>query len=121
MRVRDKSKIVFARSLRGDMSPPEVMVWVHLRKRKDGLAFRRQHPIGPYVLDFYCAQARLAIEIDGEHHYYDDQQRKDVVRDAWLKSQGIETWRIPGLEIMADPEAMAEQIWSKAKELAGRR
>jgi very-short-patch-repair endonuclease len=116
MRVRDKSKIAFARKLRGDMSPPEVMVWVHLRRRRDGMAFRRQHPFGPYVLDFYCAQARLAVEIDGEHHYYEDQQRKDAARDAWLASQGIETLRIPGFEILADPEEMANRIWLKAIE-----
>ena len=116
MRVRDKSKIAFARKLRGDMSPPEVMTWVHLRVRKDGLTFRRQHPVGPYVLDFYCPQARLAIEIDGEHHYYEEQERKDAVRDAWLAAQGIETWRIPGFEILADPEEMAKQIRAKALE-----
>ena len=103
------------------MSPPEVMVWVHLRLRKSGLAFPRQHPIGPYVLDFYCARARLAVEIDGEHHYYEEQERKDVVRDAWLSSQGIETLRIPAAEILADPEAMANQIRLKAMELEGRR
>ena len=116
MRVRDKSKITFARKLRRDMSPPEVMVWVHLRARKDGITFRRQHPVGSYVLDFYCPQARLAVEIDGEHHYYEEQQEKDAVRDAWLAAQGIQTLRIPGFEIMADPDEMAKQIRLKAME-----
>ncbi len=116
MRVRDKSKITFARKLRGDMSPPEVMLWLHLRVRKDGLTFRRQHPVGPYVLDSYCSQARLAIEIDGEHHYYEGRQRKDAARDVWLATQSIETLRIPGFEIMADPDEMAKQIRSKALE-----
>ncbi len=118
MRVKDKSKIAFARKLRGDMSPPEVLVWARLRRRKNGLAFRRQHPVGPYILDFYCARVRLAVEIDGEHHYYEDQQRKDAVRDAWLAAQGIKTLRIPGLEIVADPEEMVNQIWLKAMEMA---
>jgi len=118
MRVPDKSKIAFARKLRGDMSPPEVLVWAHLRHRKNGMAFRRQHPVGPYILDFYCAKVRLAVEIDGEHHYYEDQQRKDAVRDAWLAAQGIKTLRIPGLEIVADPEEMVNQIWLKAMEMA---
>ena len=66
--------------------------------------------------DFYCAQARLAVEIDGEHHYYEDRQRKDAVRDAWLASHGIETLRLPGFEILADPEEMANRIWLKATE-----
>ncbi len=86
MRVRDKSKITFARKLRRDMSPPEVMVWVHLRARKDGTTFRRQHPVGPYVLDFYCPQARLAIEIDGEHHITKSSKRRTA--------SGIDGWRL---------------------------
>jgi len=88
MRVTDQSRIAFARKLRAEMSPPEVMVWVHLRERKDGLVFRRQHPVGRYVLDFYCARARLAVEIDGEHHYYDIQERKDAIRKPWLNASG---------------------------------
>ena len=54
-----------ARRLRKEMSLPEVLLWQDLRKRPDGAKFRRQHPAGMYVLDFYCSDARLAIEVDG--------------------------------------------------------
>jgi very-short-patch-repair endonuclease len=57
-----------ARNLRRKMTLPEVILWQWLRQRPDGLKFRRQHPTGPYVLDFFCSDARLAIEVDGEAH-----------------------------------------------------
>jgi very-short-patch-repair endonuclease len=58
--------MALARRLRRNLSPPEVRLWIRLRERKSGTpVFRRQHPIGPYVLDFFCAKARLAVEIDG--------------------------------------------------------
>ena len=57
-----------ARQLRRSMSLPEVLLWRELRKRPGGLRFRRQHPAGPYVLDFACLDARVALEVDGEAH-----------------------------------------------------
>ena len=68
----------------------------HLRHRQlGGFRFRRQHPIGPYILDFYCAEARLAVEIDGQAHGHPDQIRHDARRDQWLGEKGIRTLRIP--------------------------
>lgn len=96
-------------------------MWVRLRVRdNDGITFRRQHPIGSYVLDFYCAQAKLAIEVDGSIHTIDAQIRKDEVRDAWLLSQGIETIRIPAIEIMRDPDEIALGVLLLCQERAGR-
>ena len=67
------------------MSPPEVRLWVRLRVRHaDKPVIRRQHPIGPYVLDVYCPAARLCIEIDGWGHNMGDQPQKDERRGAWL-------------------------------------
>ena len=121
MRVRDKSKTAFARRLRSTLTPPEARMWVRLRVRdNDGITFRRQHPIGSYVLDFYCAQAKLAIEVDGSIHTIDAQIRKDEVRDAWLLSQGIETIRIPAIEIMRDPDEIALGVLLLCQERAGR-
>ncbi|MEI9902937.1 MAG: DUF559 domain-containing protein [Asticcacaulis sp.] len=82
MRVRDKSKIAFARKLRRELTPPEAAIWARLRVRDTGISFRRQHPIGPYVLDFYCAKAKLAIEVDGLIHDRDEQAIRDEARDA---------------------------------------
>ncbi|MCR6659245.1 MAG: endonuclease domain-containing protein [Asticcacaulis sp.] len=107
MRVRDKSKIAFARKLRCDMTPPEARIWARLRVRDTGISFRRQYPIGPYVLDFYCAKARLAIEVDGLIHTIADHPERDERRDAWLLEQDITTYRIAASDVMADPDEVA--------------
>src|SRR5437660_12668719 len=83
-----------ARQLRRQMPLPEVILWHWLRQRPNGLKFRRQHPTGPYILDFFCSDARLAIEVDGEAHSRGNQPRRDIARDAWLRAAGIETLRI---------------------------
>ena len=63
-----KATVKLARKLRSEMSLPEVLLWRELRLRPGGYKFRRQHPAGPYVLDFYCAALGLAIEVDGMAH-----------------------------------------------------
>jgi very-short-patch-repair endonuclease len=68
-----------ARVLRSTLSLPEKLLWVRLRRREPGLPrFRRQHPIGPFVLDFYCSDARLDIEIDGQSHGMGDRPERDA-------------------------------------------
>ncbi len=95
MRTQDIS-LKRARRLRQSLTGPEVGLWVHLRGRQlGGFRFRRQHPIGPYILDFYCAEARLAVEIDGAVHDCPDQVRRDARRGEWLMARGIRTLRIP--------------------------
>jgi len=89
MRAPTKT-IDIAQRLRRQLSVPEARLWNRLRARAPGKpVFRRQHPIGPYVLDFYCARARLAIEIDSASHDMGDRPRRDVRRDAWLEKHGI--------------------------------
>jgi very-short-patch-repair endonuclease len=73
--------------MRSAMTQPERTLWALLRRDDLGLHFRRQHPIGPYILDFYCAAAKLAVEVDGPVH--DDQRERDQRRSAWLAGQGI--------------------------------
>jgi very-short-patch-repair endonuclease len=88
-----------AQRLRRTLSTPEVLLWSRLRKRGRGKpVFRRQHPIGPYVLDFYCAKARLAIELDGAGHDMGDRPQRDLKRTAWLEARGITVLRIPAKE-----------------------
>ena len=77
-----------AKSLRRTMSPPEVRLWQALREEPSGRRFRRQHPAGPYVLDFYCAKAKLAIEVDGETHARGDQPERDAPRDGHRAAAG---------------------------------
>nr|WP_035442100.1 DUF559 domain-containing protein [Asticcacaulis sp. YBE204] len=113
--MKPPRKHQFARKLRQEMSPPEVRLWLRLRSRARGnLSFRRQHPIGPYVLDFYCAEAKLAIEVDGVEHTTDDRRERDLSRDAWLLAHGIHTYRIPAFEIMRDADEIAEGVYRLA-------
>jgi very-short-patch-repair endonuclease len=99
-----------ARRLRRAMSLPEVLLWQALRESPGGLKFRRQHPSGPYALDFYCSDARLAIEVDGQAHERGNRPARDAARDRWLHDKGIETMRIPAAEILKDVEGIVRGI-----------
>jgi len=97
-----------ARQLRKRMSLPEVMLWKGLRGREAGKpVFRRQHPIGPYVLDFFCARARLCVEIDGGGHGFGDRPQADLRRDAYLRSLGICVIRCSASEVIRDAHGAA--------------
>jgi len=87
---------------------PEKLLWVRLRGAE--VRFRRQHPIGPYVLDFYCPSAKLAIEVDGFAHDTGDRLQRDEVRTEWIRSQGIQVLRIPAKDVLADPDAIADAL-----------
>lgn len=90
------------------MSQPERTLWAMLRRNPAGLHFRRQHPAGPFVLDFYCAAARLAVEVDGPAH--DDQAERDQRRTAWLAREGIRVIRFTTLEVEQHPAAVLTAI-----------
>jgi very-short-patch-repair endonuclease len=90
-----------ARKLRRKMTLPEILLWQRLRGRKlNGLAFRHQHPEDPYILDFYCTAARLAVEVDGISH--ESRGEHDIRRDAFLAKRGIRVLRIPAIDILRD-------------------
>jgi very-short-patch-repair endonuclease len=100
-----------ARQQRRAMSPPELALWSVLRTRPRGIKFRRQHPIGEELaLDFYCGDARLAIEVDGEAHNRGDRPARDVARDAFLARYGIETLRLPATEVMRELDAVVTHV-----------
>jgi very-short-patch-repair endonuclease len=80
-----------AKGLRRALTQPEQMLWSLLRRNRLGLHFRRQHAVGPYILDFYCAAARLCIEVDGPSHV--ETAAKDARRTDWLGEQGIRVLR----------------------------
>jgi len=105
-----------ARQLRRQMTLPETILWAALRGRSpDRPAFRRQHPIGPYVLDFYCARARLCVEVDGEWHSFGDQPAKDARRDAYLRSLGIRVVRCTASDILEDASLIVESLIAIAR------
>ena len=100
-----------AKTLRRAMSLPEVLLWKAIKGRQvDGLHFRKQHPVGPYVLDFYCDAARLAIEVDGSSHSFGDRPERDERRDSWIAAQGIATLRLSAALILRDVDDAARAI-----------
>ena len=99
-----------ARQLRSEMSVPERILWRHLRGRPRGLKFRRQHPAGAYIIDFYCARLRLAIEVDGWAHDSAETIKRYQAKSAFLRSQGIATTRIPAATVMDDIEATMTRL-----------
>jgi len=79
------------------MTAPETNLWALLRRQSSGLRFRRQHPMGSYILDFYCPSAKLCVEIDGVAHK--EQQVYDTHRTKWLERQGIRVLRFGADEV----------------------
>jgi very-short-patch-repair endonuclease len=105
-----------ARDLRKRMSPAEAVLWRCLRNQQlEGLKFRRQHPFGPYVLDFYCDGAGLAVEVDGLAHGEEAQRAHDLKRDAWLKSQGVRTLRVEAEWVRMDLRGLLKRIAEVAR------
>jgi very-short-patch-repair endonuclease len=109
-----------AKRLRKEMTPPEIGLWLALRRNDAGLHFRKQHAVNDYVLDFYCASAELAIEVDGEAHARGDRPERDGVRDAWLGRQGLRVLRYPAIEVLTNLEGVVRQIVEVALERLGR-
>jgi very-short-patch-repair endonuclease len=92
------------------MSPPEVLLWQHLRARPGGFKFRRQRPIGLYCLDFYCRSAALCIEVDGDAHDMGTAPEDDERRNEWLAARGIHTIRFLAADVSQDIEAVVRHI-----------
>ena len=104
-----------ARKLRRRLTLPEVLLWVRLRPRALGRpVFRRQHPVGPYTLDFWCETARLCVEVDGAGHGLPDQMGADESRDAWLAANGVRVLRVPAADVLNDPDRVAEWLIREA-------
>jgi very-short-patch-repair endonuclease len=103
-----------ARQLRRDATIPERLLWSALRDRPGGYRFRRQHPIGPFVVDFCCPEARLVIEVDGETH--EDQAAYDEQRTRWLAEQkDYDVLRIGNDEVLKDLEGVYESIMARLR------
>jgi very-short-patch-repair endonuclease len=103
MRKIDRSALVLkARALRRSPTLPEGLLWQQLRSRPGNLKFRRQHPIGPFIVDFYCPSARLIVEVDGESHDMGDRPARDARRDRWLGEQGLRVVRFNAADVIKD-------------------
>ncbi len=105
-----------ARELRGQMTDAESLLWQHLRGRRfQDFKFRRQRPLGPYILDFVCLQAGLVIEIDGGQHV--EQEAYDQTRTAFIETQGHTVIRFWNHAVMNETPAVLESIWQTLQTL----
>ena len=100
----------YAREMRNKMTDAEALLWKLLRDRRiAGAKFRRQHPVGRYILDFYCVEKQLGIELDGGQH--GETVAYDQRRDDWLRGQGIQVLRFWNNQMLAEAEAVMEVIY----------
>jgi len=104
--VKDKR-----RALRKNMPPAEVILWSKLRgKNVKGYKFRRQYSVGTYIVDFYCAELKLAIEIDGESHFIEGSEDRDRQRQEFIESAGIRFLRFTNTDVYERLDGVLETI-----------
>jgi guanylate kinase len=105
---RDHRLLSYAREMRQDPTPAEDLLWWRLRGGELGFHFRRQHPVGPYIVDFACLKARLVVETDGDSH---ENEAKDARRDRWLAEHGWRVIRFDDSEVRCHLEESLDHIW----------
>jgi very-short-patch-repair endonuclease len=102
-----------ARSLRKNMTDAEQLIWHCLRRKQlGGFRFRRQHPVGRFVLDFFCCEAKLAIELDGAQHNEPDARLRDNERTSFLQQDGFRVIGFWNNEVLENLEGVLEKIYS---------
>jgi very-short-patch-repair endonuclease len=100
-----------AKSLRRAMTRAETLLWRYLKAHRiDGLGFRRQAPMGRYIVDLVCHEARIVVELDGETHDFEQQQKRDQVRDAWLATRGYAVLRFTNRDVLSNLEGVVTVI-----------
>lgn len=103
-----------SRSLRKDATPAEQILWKYLRDRQiNGRKWRRQHKISKYVVDFFCAELALVVELDGDVHAF--QQRQDIQRQREIESQGIRVLRFTNQDVLENLDGVLETLWEMTK------
>ncbi|MBR1652401.1 MAG: endonuclease domain-containing protein [Alloprevotella sp.] len=100
----------FAKGNRRNMTESEAILWQELRNIGCGFKFRRQHPIGDYIVDFVCLSKRLVIEVDGGYHEAPEQQREDALRTQFLESRGYSVIRFRNEEISRNLKTVVGEI-----------
>jgi very-short-patch-repair endonuclease len=116
--MRDKATLTVmpailqrARELRHPLTPAEAKVWSRVRNRGLSFKIRRQHPIERFIADFYCAEAKLVIEIDGNSHVEPDQEEYDRARTKWLEERGYKVIRIKNEDVHRHLEDALNEIY----------
>jgi len=106
MRHNRRMPSTFARQLRADATEAEIRLWSKLRRKQlEGFRFRRQQPMGNYIVDFFCPDAALVVEVDGGQHV-----DEDPTRERWLESRGYRVLRFWNNEVLANTEGVLETI-----------
>jgi len=104
-----------AREMRRELTNTEQVLWGKIRKEQLGVKFRRQHPIGPYIPDFYCWEAGLIVEVDGDSHFIENGPEYDTQRDAYLKSLGLKVLRFTNNDVKENLIGVVSTIISALK------
>jgi very-short-patch-repair endonuclease len=100
-----------AKVMRRRMTPAEFRLWTTLRDRRfNGLKFRRQVPIGPYIADFFCPELRLIVEVDGGQHSLRQEVLADQARTAWFEDRGYRVLRFSNRDVLRDAAAICDVI-----------
>ena len=100
------------KAFRRSLSKAEAVMWIYLSRRQmNGLKFRRQYGVDQYVIDFYCPKIKLAIEIDGDSHYYSAAQKYDTERQKYIESYGIHFLRFTNNEIYDNLDGVLQMIY----------
>jgi len=108
----------FSRQLRKESTPAEKIMWEKLRNRKlEGFKFRRQHPIDKYIADFYCAEKKLIVEIDGPIHERKEVKAYDDLRTKDLEGFGIKVIRFKNQEVLSNVQRVLQTISALLKEI----
>jgi very-short-patch-repair endonuclease len=105
-----------ARDHRHPLTPAEAKIWSRVRNRGLGFKIRRQHPIWRFIADFYCAEAKLVIEVDGDSHAEPDQEEYDRARTEWLESRGYKVIRIMNQDVHKHLEGALKEIYLVCEE-----
>lgn len=104
--------VPLAKSLRKHATDTEQILWRHLRaKHFEGLKFRRQQPIGKYIVDFVCFEKKIVIELDGSQHAKPEKTKNDRIRDHWFEEQGFKVLRFWDNEVLTNMQGVLEIIW----------
>jgi len=99
------------KDLRKRMTKSETLLWTRLRGKQSGFRFRRQHSIGSFIVDFYCSECNIVIEIDGITHDDEKASNRDEVKEKFLKDKGITILRFNDQEVLKNINEVVEGIW----------
>jgi very-short-patch-repair endonuclease len=115
----DRNLKQYSRELRDRMTDAEQYLWAKLRMKQTGCHFYRQKPVGDYIVDFFCARAKLVIEVDGSQHLSDEMLEYDRIRDEYMSSLGLRVLRFNNNDVLTNIDGVVERIMENMEELLG--